>query len=174
MQVVKNAKQTQARKANKAGGYADDDAKPAEEPKRWSDYTVSSCCACCAKHTLTAGQASLQIARHGWQRFCKPKACIDACLRAICRTVLQTSRNLGCAVQVRFEFPEPSELPSSSLLQLIDADFKYPDRDDFGLQGLNIGIDMGSRVAIVGPNGAGKTTLMNLLAGGHMHSCFIF
>ena len=34
------------------------------------------------------------------------------------------------------------------------------------LQDLNIGVDMGSRVAIVGPNGAGKTTLMNLLAGG--------
>ena len=75
-------------------------------------------------------------------------------------------------MQVRFEFPEPSELPSSSLLQLIDANFKYPGRDDFGLQGLNIGIDMGSRVAIVGPNGAGKTTLMNLLAGVPMHFCF--
>ena len=36
----------------------------------------------------------------------------------------------------------------------MDADFKYPGRDDFGLQGLNIGINMGSRVAIVGPNGA--------------------
>ena len=33
------------------------------------------------------------------------------------------------------------------------------------LQNLNIGVDMGSRVAIVGPNGAGKTTLINLLAG---------
>ena len=33
------------------------------------------------------------------------------------------------------------------------------------MQGLNYGIDMGSRIAIVGPNGAGKTTLMNLLAG---------
>jgi hypothetical protein len=38
------------------------------------------------------------------------------------------------SLQVHFEFPEPSELPSSSLLQLIDADFKYPGRDDFGLQ----------------------------------------
>ena len=34
-----------------------------------------------------------------------------------------------------------------------------------GVQDLNIGVDMGSRVAIVGPNGAGKSTLMNLLAG---------
>ncbi|KAK2080085.1 hypothetical protein QBZ16_002481 [Prototheca wickerhamii] len=36
---------------------------------------------------------------------------------------------------------------------------------DFGMRDLNVGIDMGSRVAIVGPNGAGKTTLMNLVAG---------
>ena len=88
------------------------------------------------------------------------------CFQIVRKTVLQGSHHKGCIMQVRFEFPEPSELPSSSLLQLIDADFKYPGRDDFGLQGLNIGIDMGSRVAIVGPNGAGKTTLMNLLAGG--------
>jgi ATP-binding cassette, subfamily F, member 1 len=65
---------------------------------------------------------------------------------------------------VTFSFPEPTELPPP-LLQLIDASFKYPGREDFGLADLNIGIDMGSRVAIVGPNGAGKTTLMNLLAG---------
>lgn len=65
---------------------------------------------------------------------------------------------------VRFEFPEPTELPPP-LLQLIDADFKYPGREDFGMRDLNVGIDMGSRVAIVGPNGAGKTTLMNLVAG---------
>lgn len=70
---------------------------------------------------------------------------------------------ITCA-QVHFEFAQPTELPPP-LIQLIDVDFKYPGRDDFGLQDLNIGIDMGSRVAIVGPNGAGKTTLMNLLAG---------
>lgn len=66
---------------------------------------------------------------------------------------------------VQFEFPEPSELSTHALIQLNDVSFKYPGRDDFGLKDLNIGIDMGSRVAIVGPNGAGKTTLMNLLAG---------
>ncbi len=42
---------------------------------------------------------------------------------------------------------------------------RYPGRDDFGMKNLNLGIDMGSRIAIVGPNGAGKSTLMNLLAG---------
>ncbi|KAI8476381.1 MAG: P-loop containing nucleoside triphosphate hydrolase protein [Monoraphidium minutum] len=67
--------------------------------------------------------------------------------------------------QVEFHFPEPTDLGSNSLMQLIDADFKYPGREDFGLKNVNIGIDMGSRVAIVGPNGAGKTTLMNLLSG---------
>ncbi len=57
--MVSKAKQTQARKAKAGGGgYADEDAKPAERPQRWSDYTV------------------------------------------------------------HFEFPEPSELPSTSLLQV--------------------------------------------------------
>ena len=65
---------------------------------------------------------------------------------------------------VQFEFPEPTEL-NPPLIQLMDADFKYPGRDDFGMKNLNLGIDMGSRIAIVGPNGAGKSTLMNLLAG---------
>ncbi|KAG2501866.1 hypothetical protein HYH03_000364 [Edaphochlamys debaryana] len=65
---------------------------------------------------------------------------------------------------VEFHFPEPTELPPP-LMQLIDVDFKYPGRDDFGLKDVNLGVDMGSRIAIVGPNGAGKTTLMNLLSG---------
>ncbi|KDD75994.1 hypothetical protein H632_c403p0 [Helicosporidium sp. ATCC 50920] len=65
---------------------------------------------------------------------------------------------------VHFEFPTPTELPPP-LLQLIDASFAYPGRDDFAMRDLDVGIDMGSRIAIVGPNGAGKTTLMNLLAG---------
>ncbi|XP_044496622.1 ABC transporter F family member 4-like [Mangifera indica] len=65
---------------------------------------------------------------------------------------------------VEFHFPEPTEL-SPPLLQLIEVSFSYPNREDFRLSNVDVGIDMGTRVAIVGPNGAGKSTLLNLLAG---------
>ncbi|KAL3696683.1 hypothetical protein R1sor_010759 [Riccia sorocarpa] len=66
--------------------------------------------------------------------------------------------------EVKFHFPEPTEL-TPPLLQLMDVGFSYPGRDDFGLKNIDVGVDMGTRVAIVGPNGAGKSTLLNLLAG---------
>ncbi|PKA60394.1 ABC transporter F family member 4 [Apostasia shenzhenica] len=65
---------------------------------------------------------------------------------------------------VEFHFPEPTEL-TPPLLQLIEVSFSYPNRKDFKLSNVDVGIDMGTRVAIVGPNGAGKSTLLNLLAG---------
>lgn len=65
---------------------------------------------------------------------------------------------------VEFHFPEPTEL-TPPLLQLIEVSFCYPNRPDFRLSKVDVGIDMGTRVAIVGPNGAGKSTLLNLLAG---------
>ncbi|KAG6522682.1 ABC transporter F family member 4-like [Zingiber officinale] len=65
---------------------------------------------------------------------------------------------------VVFHFPEPTEL-TPPLLQLIEVSFCYPNREDFRLSNVDVGIDMGTRVAIVGPNGAGKSTLLNLLAG---------
>ncbi|XP_059662014.1 ABC transporter F family member 4 [Cornus florida] len=65
---------------------------------------------------------------------------------------------------VEFHFPEPTEL-TPPLLQLIEVSFSYPNRADFRLSDVDVGIDMGTRVAIIGPNGAGKSTLLNLLAG---------
>ncbi|KAL6964502.1 ABC transporter F member 4 [Sarracenia purpurea var. burkii] len=71
---------------------------------------------------------------------------------------------------VEYHFPEPTEL-TPQLLQLIEVSglievsFGYPNREDFRLSNVGVGIDMGTRVAIVGPNGAGKSTLLNLLAG---------
>ncbi|KAL6982833.1 ABC transporter F member 4 [Sarracenia purpurea var. burkii] len=65
---------------------------------------------------------------------------------------------------VEFHFPEPTEL-TPPLMQLIEVSFSYPNREDFRLSNVDVGIDMGTRVAIIGPNGAGKSTLLNLLAG---------
>ncbi|EOY32880.1 General control non-repressible 4 [Theobroma cacao] len=65
---------------------------------------------------------------------------------------------------VEFHFPEPTEL-MPPLLQIINVSFSYPNRKDFRLSDVDLGIDMGTRVAIVGPNGAGKSTLLNLIAG---------
>ncbi|KAL6538122.1 ABC transporter F member 4 [Orobanche gracilis] len=65
---------------------------------------------------------------------------------------------------VKFDFPKPTEL-TPPLMQLIEVSFSYPNREDFRLSNVDVGIDMGTRVAIVGPNGAGKSTLLSLLAG---------
>ncbi|OMO68820.1 ABC transporter-like protein [Corchorus capsularis] len=66
--------------------------------------------------------------------------------------------------RVEFHFPEPTEL-TPPLLQIRNVSFIYPNRVDFRLSDVDLGIDMGTRVAIVGPNGAGKSTLLNLIAG---------
>lgn len=47
---------------------------------------------------------------------------------------------------VAFTFPEPPMVNNAQLLQLIDAHFKYPGREDFGMHDMNVGIGMGSRV----------------------------
>ncbi|OMO92247.1 ABC transporter-like protein [Corchorus capsularis] len=65
---------------------------------------------------------------------------------------------------VEFHFPEPTEL-TPPLLQIINVSFSYPNRVDFRLSDVDLGIDMGTRVAIVGPNGPGKSTLLNLIVG---------
>ncbi|ERN01398.1 hypothetical protein AMTR_s00002p00263170 [Amborella trichopoda] len=66
--------------------------------------------------------------------------------------------------RVEFHFPEPTEL-TPPLLQFIEISFSYPNREDYRLSNVDVGIDMGTRVAIVRPNGAGKSTLLNLIAG---------
>ncbi|KAH9764191.1 hypothetical protein KPL70_001430 [Citrus sinensis] len=64
----------------------------------------------------------------------------------------------GGIYTVEFHFPEPIEL-TQPLLQLIEVNFGYPNRQDFRLSKVGMGIDMGTRVGIVGPNGTGKSTL---------------
>lgn len=62
-------------------------------------------------------------------------------------------------------FHEPTE-STSPMLQLIEViSFSYPNLQDIRLSNVDMGIDMGTCVAIVGPNDTGKSPLPNLLAG---------
>ena len=56
--------------------------------------------------------------------------------------------------------PERRQVP----IELRNVAFKYPMSDRFVLQGLNLTVPPGERVAIVGRTGAGKSTMLALLA----------
>ncbi|XP_072014679.1 LOW QUALITY PROTEIN: ATP-binding cassette sub-family F member 1-like [Amphiura filiformis] len=64
---------------------------------------------------------------------------------------------------VKFTFPQPPSL-TPPILGLYTVDFGYPDQPKL-FKGLDFGIDMDTRIAIVGPNGVGKSTLLKLLTG---------
>lgn len=50
-------------------------------------------------------------------------------------------------------------------LELCDLKFKYPNTDNYILNGFSFKFEKGNNYAIVGANGAGKTTLIKLLTG---------
>ena len=62
-----------------------------------------------------------------------------------------------------FEFPDPGAL-GTPVLQVVDVAFGYnPAKPLF--RGVEFGIDLESRIALVGPNGSGKSTLLKLILG---------
>ena len=64
---------------------------------------------------------------------------------------------------VKLKFDEVGKLPPP-VLQFIEVAFGYsPDKILY--TGVDLGVDMDSRVAVVGPNGAGKSTLLKLMTG---------
>lgn len=50
-------------------------------------------------------------------------------------------------------------------VSLVNVDFQYPQQTGLALQGINIDIAAGEKVALIGPIGSGKTTLGKLLLG---------
>jgi ATP-binding cassette subfamily F protein 2 len=65
---------------------------------------------------------------------------------------------------LRLSFNDPGELPPPHL-QFNMVTFAYPGREQPLFRGLDIGVDLDSRVAIVGANGTGKSTLLKLMVG---------
>lgn len=66
---------------------------------------------------------------------------------------------------LRFNFEDIRKLPPP-IIAFNDVAFSYSgEKKDYLYQGLNFGVDMDSRVAIVGQNGTGKSTLLNLITG---------
>jgi ATP-binding cassette subfamily F protein 2 len=64
-----------------------------------------------------------------------------------------------------FYFPSCGKL-SPPVLQFCDVGFAYNGKQsDCLYKGLEFGVDLDSRIALVGPNGAGKSTLLKLMAG---------
>ncbi|KAF9986968.1 ABC transporter ATP-binding protein arb1 [Mortierella antarctica] len=65
----------------------------------------------------------------------------------------------------KFKFSDTDKLPPP-VLAFDEVGFAYSgDMKDGLYRGVNLGIDMDSRVALVGPNGAGKSTLLKLMTG---------
>ncbi|KAF9570432.1 ABC transporter ATP-binding protein arb1 [Mortierella alpina] len=65
----------------------------------------------------------------------------------------------------KFKFSDTDKLPPP-VLAFDEVGFAYSgDMKDALYRGVNLGIDMDSRVALVGPNGAGKSTLLKLMTG---------
>ena len=64
---------------------------------------------------------------------------------------------------VHFKFPEVEKL-SPPIIQMSGVSFGYT-RDKPLLRGIDLDVQLDSRIGIVGPNGAGKTTVLKLLIG---------
>jgi ATP-binding cassette subfamily C protein CydC len=58
---------------------------------------------------------------------------------------------------------QPATMPAAFGLEISGLSFKYPGSEVSVLNGINISIPSGKRIAIVGPSGSGKSTLVNLL-----------
>ncbi len=86
--------------------------------------------------------------------------------------ITELQNALACAGRVLALVEEEQQIPDapdavdlaqiSGRVSLQDVDFSYDPRQKL-IEGLNLQVEPGQRIAIVGPTGCGKTTLINLL-----------
>lgn len=70
---------------------------------------------------------------------------------------------------VKFKF-EGHGMDRTLGLNVSEVAFSYDGKEPWLLDEVEIGVDCGSRIAIVGPNGAGKSTILNLMMQ-HLEPC---
>ena len=58
---------------------------------------------------------------------------------------------------------DPQIIPFNRSIELRDVSFRFPGKQNFVLNHINITIKKGEKIGIVGSSGSGKTTLMNVL-----------
>jgi len=84
---------------------------------------------------------------------------------------------------LKFKFPEPGRLEgirtsTQKFLEMENVDFKYPGTNINQLTGVNLKMNLSSRVVVLGKNGAGKTTLVKMIVGdtqpSNPESCKLF
>lgn len=86
--------------------------------------------------------------------------------------ITEFQNSLACAGRVFELIEEKEEIPDSprsvkigeaeGKIEISDVSFSYTEEKPL-IEGLNLSVEPGQRVAIVGPTGCGKTTLINLL-----------
>lgn len=74
-----------------------------------------------------------------------------------------SSQRIEEILQLRPEESEGELLDSIQTIKLEDVTFQYANRDKKVLNGVDMIIPKGKRIAMVGPSGGGKTTIINLL-----------
>nr|WP_238613344.1 ABC transporter ATP-binding protein [Candidatus Oscillochloris fontis] len=70
---------------------------------------------------------------------------------------------LALTPQMRSATGHPIPRPITQGFEFRNVSFRYPDREDWALHGVNLHVRPGEKIALVGANGAGKTTLIKLL-----------
>jgi len=69
-------------------------------------------------------------------------------------------------IDIEKENIDENVIPFESLnIELCNVKFMYPNSENFALDGINLSINQGEKIAIVGANGSGKSTFVNLICG---------
>lgn len=75
------------------------------------------------------------------------------------------SWSLLACIRALNKYPRSPWLGSNLVsFTFLDVDFNFPGQKPL-FKGVDFGIDLNSRIAIVGPNGVGKSTFLKLLVG---------